>query len=204
MDLVVNHTSDEHPWFVESRRSTDDRSAIGTSGARRRTTGSRSSRARRGSTIRVTDEYYLHLFSRKQPDLNWENPEVRQAVYAMMRWWVARGVDGFRMDVINLISKPAGLPDGDLWALCANGPRVHEFLAEMHREVLAGRELLAVGETPGAGIDDARLYSDPARAEIDMVFTFEHVSLDGERPNGTCARCGSPSSRPTSRRGRTA
>jgi oligo-1,6-glucosidase len=81
--------------------------------------------------------------------------------------------------VINLISKPAGLPDGDLWALCANGPRVHEFLAEMHREVLAGRELLAVGETPGAGIDDARLYSDPARAEIDMVFTFEHVSLDG-------------------------
>ena len=96
----------------------------------------------------------------------------------MMRWWVDRGVDGFRMDVINLISKPAGLPDGDARVLCANGPRVHEFLAEMHREVLAGRDLLAVGETPGAGLEDARRYSDPARAEIDMVFTFEHVSLD--------------------------
>jgi oligo-1,6-glucosidase len=178
MDLVVNHTSDEHPWFVESRSSTDN--------PKRdwyiwRATPNDWESIFSGSAWEhdpITDEYYLHLFSRKQPDLNWENPEVRAAVYAMMRWWVDRGVDGFRMDVINLISKPAGLPDGNLWALCANGPRVHEFLAEMHREVLAGRELLAVGETPGAGIDDARRYSDPARAEIDMVFTFEHVGLD--------------------------
>ncbi len=178
MDLVVNHTSDEHPWFVESRSSTDN--------PRRdwyfwRKTPNDWQSIFSGSAWEhdpITDEYYLHLFSRKQPDLNWENPEVRQAVYAMMRWWVERGVDGFRMDVINLISKPPGLPDGDLWALCANGPRVHEFLAEMHREVLAGRRLLAVGETPGAGVDDARRYSDPARAEIDMVFTFEHVHLD--------------------------
>ena len=175
MDLVVNHTSDEHPWFVESRSSTDN--------PKRdwylwRTTPNNWESIFSGPAWEhdpITDEYYLHLFSRKQPDLNWENPEVRAAVYAMMRWWVERGVDGFRMDVINLISKPPGLPDGDLWALCANGPRVHEFLAEMHREVLAGRELLAVGETPGASVDDARRYSDPARAEIDMVFTFEHV-----------------------------
>jgi oligo-1,6-glucosidase len=178
MDLVVNHTSDEHPWFREARRATDD--------PKRdwyiwRKTPNDWQSFFSGSAWEldpITDEYYLHLFSRKQPDLNWENPEVRQAVYAMMRWWVARGVDGFRMDVINFISKPAGLPDGDAGALCANGPRVHEFLAEMNREVLAGRALLAVGETPGASVDDARRYSDPARAEIDMVFTFEHMGLD--------------------------
>jgi oligo-1,6-glucosidase len=179
MDLVVNHTSDEHPWFVESRSSTGNPKRDWYVWRKTPNNWESIFSGPAWEHDPITDEYYLHLFSRKQPDLNWENPEVRQAVYAMMRWWVARGVDGFRMDVINLISKPAGLPDGDLWALCANGPRVHEFLAEMHREVLAGRELLAVGETPGAGIDDARLYSDPARAEIDMVFTFEHVSLDG-------------------------
>ena len=122
MDLVVNHTSDEHPWFVESRASPDSPSATGTGGARRaghgagdrapsRRTGARSSPGRRGSSTRRRGEYYLHLFSRKQPDLNWENPEVREAVYAMMRWWLDRGVDGFRMDVINLISKDR-LPDG--------------------------------------------------------------------------------------------
>ena len=125
MDLVVNHTSDEHPWFVESPVRPDSRrSATGTGGARpgrgwrparpapSRTTGRRSSPARPGSSTRPRGEYYLHLFSRKQPDLNWENPEVREAVYAMMRWWLDRGVDGFRMDVINLISKDAALPDG--------------------------------------------------------------------------------------------
>src|SRR4051812_27327203 len=193
MDLVVNHTSDEHPWFVESRAARDSRRRDwywwrparagmepGAPGAEPTNWGAAFS----GSAWELdpqTGEYYLHLFSRKQPDLNWENPDVRGAVYAMMRWWIERGVDGFRMDVINLISKPPGLPDGDLWALCANGPRVHEFLAEMHREVLAGRELLTVGETPGASVDDARRYSDPARAEIDMVFTFEHVGLDAGR-----------------------
>jgi oligo-1,6-glucosidase len=178
MDLVVNHTSDEHSWFMQSRRSTDD--------PKRdwyiwRKTPNDWQSFFSGSAWEldpITGEHYLHLFSRKQPDLNWENPEVRQAIYAMMRWWVARGVDGFRMDVINFISKPAGLPDGVAQVLCANGPRVHEFLAEMNREVLAGRDLLAVGETPGAGIDDARRYSDPARGEIDMVFTFEHMALD--------------------------
>jgi oligo-1,6-glucosidase len=200
MDLVVNHTSDEHPWFVESRSSTDNPKrdwywwrppragmAPGHPGAEPTNWGSFFS----GSAWELdeaTQEYYLHLFSRKQPDLNWENPQVREAVYAMMRWWLDRGVDGFRMDVINAISKDVALPDGvvhgGLWGdgspsyLC--GPRIHEFLAEMHREVFAGRpeRLLAVGEMPGVTIDDARLFTDPARAEVDMVFQFEHVGLD--------------------------
>jgi len=137
----------------------------------------------------ASGEYYLHLFSRKQPDLNWENPDVRSAVYSMMRWWLDRGVDGFRMDVVNFISKDPALPDGLVGAaapfgdgapfyIC--GPRIHEFLAEMRREVLGGREgaFLTVGEMPGVTVDDAVLFTDPARGEVDMVFQFEHVQLD--------------------------
>ncbi|MET2011146.1 alpha-glucosidase [Microbacterium chocolatum] len=204
MDLVVNHTSDEHPWFVESRSSRDspkrdwywwrdprDGFEPGTRGSEPTNWGSFFS-GPAWEWDEQTGQYYLHLFSRKQPDLNWENPEVREAVYAMMRWWLDRGVDGFRMDVINLISKDVGpegaLSDapvasglyGDATAASANGPRLHEFLQEMHREVFAGRRdsLLLVGETPGATVEDARLFTDPARAELDMVFTFEHMGLD--------------------------
>ncbi len=204
MDLVVNHTSDEHPWFVESRSSTDNpkrdwywwrpaREGMepGTPGAEPTNWGSFFS-GPAWDHDEATGEYYLHLFSRKQPDLNWENPEVRRAVYRMMRWWLDRGVDGFRMDVINLISKTVG-PDGSLpdvpaedgrygqpGVAAANGPRLHEFLQEMHREVFDGRRggLLLVGETPGTTVEHGRLLTDPARHELDMVFTFEHVSLD--------------------------
>ncbi|MGZ5404681.1 MAG: alpha-amylase family glycosyl hydrolase, partial [Nocardioides sp.] len=130
-----------------------------------------------------------HLFSKKQPDLNWENPEVREAVHAMMRWWLDRGVDGFRMDVINMISKDASLPDGrvrpgrvfgDGGEHFLNGPRIHEFLAELRREVFGGRSgrFLTVGEMPGVTVEEALLYTDPERGEVDMVFQFEHVSLD--------------------------
>jgi oligo-1,6-glucosidase len=201
MDLVVNHTSDEHPWFVESRSSRDNPKRDwywwqpprygmdpGVPGAE--PTNWRSFFS--GPTWELdeaTGEYYLHLFSRKQPDLNWENPQVRQAVYAMMRWWLDRGVDGFRMDVINMISKDPTLPDGrsidggplgDGSAHYICGPRIHEFLQEMHREVFAGRDanLLTVGEMPGVTVDEAVLFTDPARAEVDMVFQFEHVSVD--------------------------
>jgi oligo-1,6-glucosidase len=201
MDLVVNHTSDEHPWFVESRRGKDSpkrdwywwrpaREGMqpGTPGAEPTNWGSFFS----GPTWEYDEEsgeYYLHLFSRKQPDLNWENPEVREAVYAMMRWWLDRGVDGFRMDVINMISKTLPLRDGhvhpgrrhgDGFDLFAGGPRIHEFLQEMHREVFAGRdaELLTVGEMPGVTVDEAVLFTDPDRAEVDMVFQFEHVNID--------------------------
>lgn len=199
MDLVVNHTSDEHPWFVESRDPTSPKRdwywwrppraglEAGAPGAEPTNWGSFFS----GPVWELDEpsgEYYLHLFARKQPDLNWENDEVRQAVYAMMRWWLDRGVDGFRMDVINMISKDVSLPDGPVshgvWAdgsasyVC--GPRIHEFLAEMHREVFAGRpdRLLTVGEMPGVTVDQARDFTDPSRAEVDMVFQFEHVGLD--------------------------
>ena len=189
MDLVVNHTSDEHPWFIESRdpaspkrdwywwRPAREGQLPGTPGAEPNNWESFFS----GSAWQYDDqsgEYFLHLFSKKQPDLNWENVEVRQAVYSMMRWWLDRGVDGFRMDVINLISKQPGLPDGNAFMNSVNGPRIHEFLQEMHREVLAGRNLITVGETPGASVTDARLFSDEGRHELNMVFTFEHVELD--------------------------
>ena len=205
MDLVVNHTSDQHAWFVESRSSRESPKrdwywwrpprqgmAAGDPGAEPTNWQSFFS----GPVWELDEasgEYYLHLFDRRQPDLNWDNPQVRQAVYEMMRWWLDRGVDGFRMDVINMISKDVG-PDGALhdgpplpgsaWGdgsasyLC--GPRIHEFLQEMHREVFAGREgaLLTVGEMPGVTVEQARLFTDPARAEVDMVFQFEHVGLD--------------------------
>jgi len=202
MDLVVNHTSDEHPWFVESRSSTDNpkrdwywwRTAregheAGTPGAEPNNWESFFS-GPAWELDEATDEYYLHLFSRKQPDLNWENPEVREAVYAMMRWWLDRGIDGFRMDVINMISKVTSLPDGqpipgnphlgDGTPHFLNGPRIHEYLHEMHAAVFEGRKekLLTVGEMPGVTVEDAVLYTDPERREVDMVFQFEHVGLD--------------------------
>lgn len=204
MDLVVNHTSDEHPWFIESRSSKTNPKrdwywwrparagmAPGAPGAEPTNWGSIFS-GPAWEFDEATGEYYLHLFSRKQPDLNWENPAVRQAIYAMMRWWLDRGVDGFRMDVINFISKavrPDGsLPDGPVTAghygaiaeATINGPRVHEVIQEMNREVFQGRRdaLLLVGETPGTTVEDGLRFSDPRRGELDMIFTFEHVSLD--------------------------
>ncbi|GIE32914.1 glucohydrolase [Actinoplanes italicus] len=200
MDLVVNHSSDEHEWFLESRSGTDSpkrdwywwrpaRPGMepGTPGAEPTNWGSVFG-GPAWEYDEKTGEYYLHLFSKKQPDLNWENPEVRQAVYAMMRWWLDRGVDGFRMDVINMISKDVSLPDGRLNAGSAyadgseafiGGPRLHEFLQEMHREVFEGREgLLTVGEMPGVTVEEAILHTDPDRREVDMVFQFDHVWVD--------------------------
>ena len=201
MDLVVNHTSDEHPWFVESRsdRSNAKRDwywwrpprpghQAGEPGAEP-TNWEAAFSGPAWELDPATGEYYLHLFSRKQPDLNWENPQVRQAIYAMMRWWLDRGVDGFRMDVINMISKDTSLPDGPVIgdgplgsgaASFMTGPRMHEFLHEMYVEVFSGRteQLLTVGEMPSVTLEQARLFTDPAREEVDMVFQFEHVDLD--------------------------
>ncbi len=199
MDLVVNHTSDEHPWFTESRQPDSPKRdwywwrppREGFEGGAEGAEPNNWESAFSGSAWEYDErsgEYYLHLFSRKQPDLNWENPEVRAAVHEMMRWWVARGVDGFRMDVINLISKQPALPDGVVpdghrfapaFDMVANGPRLHEFLHEMNREVgLDEDRLLTVGEMPGSTVELAREATDPARGELSMVFTFEHVELD--------------------------
>ena len=179
MDLVVNHSSDEHAWFVESASSkdnpkadwyiwsdeADDLYAYFGGGA--------------WEWVEARQQYYFHQFSKKQPDLNWENDDVRAAVYKMMNWWVEQGVDGFRMDVINLISKDWSKKDQGTWQMCQNGPRVNEWLQEMNREVLAGKNLITVGEMPGCTIEHARDYTDPNRNELNMVFTFEHMDLDG-------------------------
>jgi oligo-1,6-glucosidase len=194
MDLVVNHSSDEHPWFAESRASpgSPKRDWYWWRPPRDGREPNNWASAFTGPAWELdeaTGEYYLHLFSRKQPDLNWENPEVREAVYAMMRRWLDRGVDGFRMDVINFISKDPALPDGipipgqtlgDGGPYFMSGPRIHEFLQEMHRAVFAGRDgdVLTVGEMPGVTVEDGVLFTDPARGEVDMVFQFEHVQLD--------------------------
>ncbi len=192
MDLVVNHTSDEHAWFLESRKSKDNPYRDyyiwreGREGQAPNNWGSYFS----GSAWQyddATDMYYLHLFSKKQPDLNWENPKVREEVFSMMNWWCAeKGIDGFRMDVINLISKQPGLPDGPKapkelygYANCANGPRVHEFLKEMNEKVLSRYELITVGEAPGVTIEEAKRYAGFNENELNMVFQFEHVGLDG-------------------------
>lgn len=201
LDLVVNHTSDEHPWFIESRSSTRSPKRdwywwrpprVGFTGGEDGAEPTNWEGFFSGSTWEydpASEEYYLHLFSRKQPDLNWEHPEVRAAIHDMMRWWLDRGVDGFRMDVINLVSKDVSLPDapladgrhlGDGSPAYISGPRIHEFLQEMHREVFADRpdRWLAVGEMPGVSIEDAADFTDPARHELDMVFQFEHVGAD--------------------------
>lgn len=194
MDIVVNHTSDEHPWFVAARSSRTDpkRDWYWWRDPRDGAEPTNWASFFGGSAWTLdpgTGQYYLHLFDRKQPDLNWENPEVRAAVAALMRRWLERGVDGFRMDVINFVSKVPGLPDvpgvapggtGFAGASFMNGPRIHEFLHELRQAVQAGRDepVLIVGEMPGVTMDEAVLYTDPARAEVDMVFQFDHVAVD--------------------------
>jgi len=189
MDLVVNHTSDEHPWFVESRSSLNNpkrdwywwRPAADGGGP---PNGWGSAFSGPAWTLdEQSQEFYLHLFARQQPDLNWQNLAVRQAIYSMMNWWLDRGVDGFRMDVINFIAKRADLVSGPTRSLHGGspmGPQIHDYLQEMRRAVFAGRtgQHLSVGEMPGVTIEDAVLFTDPERAEVDMIFQFEHVSLD--------------------------
>ena len=194
MDLVVNHTSDEHPWFAESRSSRDNpkRDWYIWRDARDGEEPNNWGSFFGGSAWeweQTTGQYYLHLFDRKQPDLNWKSPQVRKAVHDTMVWWLDRGVDGFRMDVINFISKSEGLPDapaipGQRFVSAmdkfVDGPHVHDYLAEMTREVFDGRdgEFITIGEMPGVTTEQARLYTDPARHELNMVFQFEHVSVD--------------------------
>ena len=208
MDLVVNHTSDEHAWFVESRKSVDNPYRDfyiwrkGKDGKEPNNWGSCFS----GSAWKYdpqTDMYFLHLFSKKQPDLNWDNPKVRDQVFEMMNWWCEKGIDGFRMDVISLISKPEGLPDGIPGETgyadsgCANGPHVHEYLKEMNRKVLSHYDLITVGEAAGVTLEEAKKYANADGSELNMVFQFEHTGGGPEADrrqttitvNGTAIRC---------------
>lgn len=177
MDLVLNHSSDEHRWFQEAKKSRDNpyhdyyvwrdgeeghppndmRSCFGGSA---------------WEWVPEVEQYYFHQFSIKQPDLNWENEKVRREIYAMIRWWIEKGAGGFRLDVIDQIAKE---PDREV---TANGPRLHEFIREMSREVFQGRGLITVGEAWGATPELAKLYSNPDGSEFSMVFQFEHIVLD--------------------------
>lgn len=195
MDLVVNHTSDEHPWFVESRKSKDNpyRDWYVWRSSKDGHEPNNWTSFFGGSTWQYdpqTDEYYLHLFSKKQPDLNWENPNVREAVYAMMHWWLKKGIDGFRMDVINMISKVPGLPDAPIsspgpyqWGgqYFLHGPRLLEFLGEMKNQVLSHYDIFTVGEMPMVTTEHAVDITHEERGALNMLFHFEHVMLDQDR-----------------------
>ncbi|WP_312542177.1 alpha-glucosidase [Enterococcus sp.] len=178
MDLVVNHTSDEHPWFVEARQSRDNQyrdfyiwSDPDSQGNPPNDLGSTFS-GPAWEYSELTGQYYLHLFSKKQPDLNWENQEVRQSVYDMMNFWIEKGIGGFRMDVIDLVGKQP------FKKITGNGPKLHEYLQEMNRATFGNKDLMTVGETWGATPEIAKLYSKPNRNELSMVFQFEHSGLD--------------------------
>ncbi len=177
MDLVVNHTSDEHKWFVEAKKSKDNeyrdyyiwrKPVDGKEPNELISTFSGSA----WELDEASGEYYLHLFSKKQPDLNWENEKVREEVWKMMNFWIDKGIGGFRMDVIDLVGK---VPDE---MIKENGPKLHEYLQEMNRNSFGKHDLLTVGETWGATPEIAKLYSNPSRDELSMVFQFEHISLD--------------------------
>lgn len=195
MDLVVNHTSDEHPWFVESRKSVDNpyRDYYIWRPAREGKEPNNWGSCFSGSAWEYdqeTDEYYLHLFSKKQPDLNWDNPKVRQEVFDMMNWWLDKGVDGFRMDVISLISKKPDLPDGKAgingyasFNEPANGPHVHEYLQEMREKVLNRADTITVGECSGVTLEEAKQYASADGKELNMVFQFEHMDVDADGAN---------------------
>lgn len=197
MDLVVNHTSDEHKWFIESRKSTDNpyrdyyiwRPAK-EGGSLPNNWGSCFS-GPAWEYDKTTDMYFLHLFSKKQPDLNWDNPAVRQDVFDMMNWWLKKGVDGFRMDVISLISKEPGLPDKEpgingyaTFNVSANGPHVHEYLQEMRQKALNNADTITVGECSGVTLEEAKKYARSDEKELNMVFQFEHMDVDSDEKAG--------------------
>ncbi|MDU0332707.1 alpha-glucosidase [Paenibacillus sp. 3LSP] len=192
MDLVLNHTSDEHPWFLESRKSKDNPKRDyyiwrkGKNGGPPNNWESYFS----GSVWEYderTDEYYLHLYSKHQPDLNWENPAVIRELHDMVKWWLQKGVDGFRFDAIAHIAKAKGLPDADnpqqtptvrAYELFSNLDDVHTLLQDLHDNVLYYYDIMTVGETSGLGPEEALSYVGDDRRELNMTFQFEHMFLD--------------------------
>ena len=183
-DLVVNHTSNKHPWFIESKSSRGspirdfyfwrDGKNGGPPNDWKAWFGGPA-----WSLDKATGQYLLHCFSPYQPDLNWENPLLREELYRMMRWWLDKGVDGFRLDAISLISKPRDFPDGNIKESVCNGARIHEFMREMRKEVFSKYDIMTVGETGGVTVNDAVEYANADGSELDMIFQFEQVELDG-------------------------
>ena len=192
MDLVVNHSSDEHDWFVESRKSRNNPyrdyyhwwPAENGSPPERWSYFDLESNAWKYDE--KTDAYYLHYFSVKQPDLNWENPKVRKEIHDIVKFWFEKGVDGFRMDVISFISKDTNFPElpetynGDFISYYSDGPKLHEYLHELHTEVLSKYDVMTVGEAPGIGLKKALNFVDEDREELNMFFHFELMALDRE------------------------
>ena len=194
MDLVVNHTSDEHKWFIESKKSKDnpyhdyymwaDPDKNGNPPNRWESCFSGSA----WEYVESVGQFYLHSFSRKQPDLNWDNPKVRDEIFKMMTWWCDKGIDGFRMDVISMISKYPGLPDGPengngyTGNTSCDGPNIHKYLREMNEKVLSKYRLITVGECPGVNAEQAKKYANIDGSELDMIFQFEHVSGSTLKP----------------------
>ena len=194
MDLVVNHTSDEHKWFIESKKSKDnpyhdyymwaDPDKNGNPPNRWESCFSGSA----WEYVESVGQFYLHSFSRKQPDLNWDNPKVREEVFKMMTWWCDKGIDGFRMDVISMISKYPGLSDGPengngyTGNTSCDGPNIHKYLREMNEKVLSKYRLITVGECPGVNAEQAKKYANIDGSELDMIFQFEHVSGSALKP----------------------
>ena len=189
MDLVVNHTSDEHAWFVESKKGKDNPYRdyyIWRDGKADGSEPNNWTNCFLGSAWeydKASEQYYLHMFSKKQPDLNWKNEKVRNEIYDMMKYWLDKGIDGFRMDVISLISKDDEMlyKDSDIkgHSVCANGPCVHAYLKEMNEKVLSHYDIMSVGETPAATLENAPLYAGENRKELDMIFQFELMDVDG-------------------------
>jgi oligo-1,6-glucosidase len=203
LDLVVNHTSDRHAWFIESRKDRTNpksdwyiwRDGAGTNGGDAGQEPNRRDPNRRdpnrmesvfcGPAWEYAEErgqYYLHMFAKEQPDLNWDNPQVREAVFAMMRWWLDKGIDGFRMDVISMISKPpkALANDGGEGQSVVHGPHVHEYLREMREKVLSRYDIMTVGETAGVTIEEAQKYAGHDAGELNMVFQFDLMDVDSD------------------------
>lgn len=194
MDLVVNHTSDEHSWFIKSRSSKNNSYRdyyIWRKGNNRNPPNNWAS-IFGGSAWEYdknTDEYYLHLFSKKQPDLNWRNPAVRKEIFDIIKWWLDKGIDGFRMDAINMISKVKGLPDGkikegekygDGSPFFYNEPKVHKYLKEMNKKILSGYDIMTTGETHQITLKETKKYVDYNRNELNMCFLFDLTYLDNK------------------------
>ena len=182
MDLVLNHTSDEHPWFREARKGKDNPwhdFYVWRDGTEGKLPNDLKS-VFGGPAWQwepACGQYYLHQFSVRQPDLNWENPRVRQELYAMIRWWMEKGVGGFRLDVIDRIAKEPDLK------ITEDGPGLHQMIRELNRETFGGGDYMTVGEAWSATPENARLYSNPDGSEFSMVFQFEHILLD-QQPGG--------------------